>query len=548
MCGFVGLFGENSLNIPIDRYGQLISYRGPDCQTAFRTPLFQLFFSRLAILPPLDKNGISEYKGSFLVLNGEIYFDDLAELTDTEHLHHRLVDEGFSVLQELNGQFAFALFKDNSLFLGRDHLGIKPLYYSQLSPDVTVFSSEIKAISQIPQIDKELNRPVIECFKGLGYNLFSGETCFKKIHSVEAGELLRIDCNQQVGKKFFFKYDISAEEDSALNLDTVKDELDAGIRRCVIHDQCNAKAIFLSGGLDSSYLLAKGLKYSPISPFTLWDGTNSDDITDARLLCKTLNVPLSEYRVQWPLLDKMIVNYAWHYEMPIGGGGFDLLGGIAFHILAQKIANRGFKVALCGEGADELFLGYHQYHMAPSLLRDKLDRAIARYELSSLKGKLSEINFFQEPNRASRFIAVKYGLSEYHLQSVDRSGMAFGLEIRPPFVNHRLAILLKRIQTNFFIDLDNNWTKIPLRQIFSQCVPNTKARSAVRRKRAMTYSLSCFDYKISEILRKQKATIAADEAFWRLYFFLHINNDFSSCPDIAFSELVPELEKTEDFL
>ena len=470
MCGFVGLFGKNSLNIPIDRYGQLISYRGPDCQTSFCTPQFQVFFSRLAILPPLEKNGISEYKGSFLVLNGEIYFDDFGKLTDTELLHHKLIDEGFSILHRLNGQFAFALFKDNMLFLGRDHLGIKPLYYSQLSPGITVFSSEIKAISQIPQIDKELNRPVIECFKGLGYNLFPGKTCFKKIHSVEAGELLSIDCNQRVKKKYFFKYDISAEEDSELNLDTVKDELDAGIKRCVIHDQCNSKALFLSGGLDSSYLLAKGLKHSSIYPFTLWDGENGDDITDARLLCSTLNVPLSEYRVQWPLLDKMIVNYAWHFEMPIGGGGFDLLGGIAFHILAQKIANGGFKVALCGEGADELFLGYHQYHMEPSLLREKLDDAIARYGLRFLKSKLSEIGFFREPERAARFIAVKYGLSEYHLQSVDRSGMAFGLEVRPPFVNHRLAVLLKRIQVKNFIDRENNWTKIPLRQIFSQCV------------------------------------------------------------------------------
>lgn len=545
MCGFIGMFGPDASDFPVEKYGKIISYRGPDCHTTIETPLLHICFSRLAILPPLDKNGISEYKGSLLVLNGEIYFDNLVGLTDTEYLHHKLIDEGFSILQELNGQFAFALFKDNSLYLGRDHLGIKPLYYSRLSPEVTVFASEIKAISQIPQISKELNQEVIECFKGIGYNLFSGETCFKKIHSVEAGELLRIDCNQQIEKEFFFEYDNSLAEEPALALDAVQEELDAGIRRCVIHDQCNSKALFLSGGLDSGYLLARGLKYSPISPFTLWDGVNVDDITDARLLCKTLNVPLAEDRVQWPFLDKMIVNYAWHFEMPIGGGGFDLLGGIAFHVLAQKIANSGFKVALCGEGADELFLGYHQYHMEPSILRKKLDDAISRYDLNLLKLKLMEINFFQDPEPAARFIAVKHGLAEYHLQSVDRSGMAFGLEVRPPFVNHKLAVLLKKIQAKNFIDRTNNWTKIPLRKIFSQSVPITEARSAIRRKRAMTYSLFCFDQKITEILREQKATITAAEAFWRLFFFLHVNNNFTSCPDITFSELVPELEKAE---
>ncbi len=548
MCGFVGLFGKNSSNILIDRYGQIISYRGPDCQTTIHTPRFHVSFSRLAILPPLKYNGISEYKGSFLVLNGEIYFDDLFGLTDTEYLHRKLIDEGFSFLHDLNGQFAFALYKDNSLFLGRDHLGIKPLYYSQLSSGITIFASEVKAISQLPQISKELNRPVIECFKGLGYNLFDGETCFKDIKSVESGQLLKIDYNQRIEKKYFFKYDFSVKEDSEdspLNINIIKDELDAGIRRCLIHDRCNSKALFLSGGLDSGYLLAQGLKYSPISAFTLYDGENIDDINDARLLCKTLNVPLIEDKIHWSLLDKMIVHYAWHFEMPIGGCGFDRLGGIAFHILAQKIANKGFKVALCGEGADEFFLGYHQYHMDPSILREKLNLAIQKNSLNYLRKKLSEIRFFQNTDTAARFIAVKHGLSEYHLQSVDRSGMAFGLEIRPPFVNYKLATILKKSQISNFIDRKNNWTKIPLRKIFAQCVPNTEARSAVRRKRAMAYSLWSFDRKISEILNEHKTTISVDEAFWRLYFFLHVKNNFPSCPDVAFSELITELEKTE---
>ena len=76
MCGFIGMFGPGASDFPVGKYGKIISYRGPDCHTTIVTPLLHICFSRLAILPPLDKNGISEYKGSLLVLNGEIYFSN----------------------------------------------------------------------------------------------------------------------------------------------------------------------------------------------------------------------------------------------------------------------------------------------------------------------------------------------------------------------------------------------------------------------------------------------------------------------------------------
>lgn len=543
MSGFFGLFGHNPSHISIENHGRIISHRGPDSRASIHTPLFHVSFSRLALQKPLDGKGVSEYKGSVLVLDGEIYFENRNGLTDAEQLHRKLVDDGFSILRGLDGQFAFALYKDNRLFLGKDHLGIKPLYYARLSSGDIVFSSEIKAISQLPQIKKDLNQPVIECFKGMGYNLFMGETCFRDIKSVIPGSLLEFGLKQDAVRRSFFEYDMPETDEDDFDFEAVGYELNSGIKRCLNHDPDNGKALFLSGGLDSGYLLAQGMKYSGIAPFTLWDSENREDIDDARLLCKTLHVRLNEAIAQWPLLDKMIVHYAWHFEMPIGGSGFDLLGGVAFHVLAKTIAKNGYRVALCGEGADEFFLGYHQYHMAPSILRDKLENAIQRDNLIFLRKKLDGLRFFQDTERAARFIAAKYGIAEYHAHSVDRSSTAFGLEARPPFLNHKLATMLKSLNAKFFIDRENNWTKIPLRKYFRQCVPDTEARSAVRRKRAMTYSLWSFGQKISELLKNKKAKISADEAFWRLFFFLHVHHDFPSCPDVSFSELLPELEK-----
>jgi len=164
------------------------------------------------------------------------------------------------------------------------------------------------------------------------------------------------------------------------------------------------------------------------------------------------------------------------------------MGGVAFHLLARTIAS-DYRVALCGEGADELFLGYHRYHVEPEFFaRELLERIRATGNEALLHWALEK--GLDSPNVASALIklAREQGLSEYHLPSVDASGMAFGLEVRPPYLNNELAKLVVSLPHSALLDRKENWTKRPLRRILNG-IGAPDQRASVRRKRAMSYAV-----------------------------------------------------------
>ncbi len=451
-----------------------------------------------------------------------------------------------STLLNLTGQYAIAYLSHNRLLLCRDHLGIKSLYYSCLPNGCILFSSEIKELLFVLRDSLTLNQNVIECFRGIGYNLFHEETVFQNIRSVKPGGYIefRVD-GKSLSYSYYSSQQTSCEIDKELDIPLVEKKLNEGLIQCVDNDVQVPKALFFSGGLDSSYLfafLAQKAK-SRIVPFTMWDSSNHSDIEDARVLASEFHIDLSEHKVDWNELNQMIINYAWHFANPLGTNGFDLLGGVAFHILAWIIAQKGFQVALCGEGADEMFIGYHQYHMEPSMLVSALENAIKTYGLRGFKDRLKELGVFSQPEESLRKIAFEYGLSEYHLRSVECSGNAFNLDIRPPYLNYKLADILLTYPSCKFIDKKDYWTKIPLRKIFKQTIIQTSARTAIRRKRAMSYALYCFNERLNEEISKRGLKLSLAEAFWRLFFYLHIDNSFSSAPSFSFTDILPELER-----
>jgi asparagine synthase (glutamine-hydrolysing) len=554
MCGFIGIFGNKAKTKKIHHPLQLISHRGPDGSVIYEKSGFVIGSTRLAIVPPHSFDGVSCLEeNDLLTLNGEIFYDTeiLQGKTDTIVLHERIRQNGLlTELSTIRGLFAICRCDTNGLHLARDPFGIKPLYYSELPGGSVAFASEIKALLGMKEIDKALDNDVLMSYRVLGYNIFSGKTPFKKIKSVEPGTCITFTWD---GEKKIISYSnsyrrlsISSEINNPLEVSFhVEKLLSLSLKRNFNHDP-NPKAIFLSGGLDSACLLVQALKLNTIEPYSLWDGEHIDDICDAKNLCKQLGVNLNLITISTDELDKAIVHYAWHYEFPIGGAGFDLFGGIAFHILAKHIADRRHRVAFCGEGADELFLGYHQYHMEPELLKSKLLTILSKSKYHPLRLKLQELGIFAEGEQlayAMRNLAFEYGLSEYHLPSVDRSGMAFGLEIRPPYLDPDMSKLTSSLPPQVFIDRKENWTKLPLRILLKRHITDTNIRSAVRRKRAMAYSVQSQACEIEKKIYNIVPNISFSELIWRLFFYMHLSNNFPEAPDIRFSELVPELTK-----
>lgn len=514
--------------------------------SAIKRPHYQFLNTSNNICPFNNTNHITldnSQDDSCLLLDGFFYQQSRYNSLSNETFEKTNILSSF--LSVLYGQFAIAYISNERMVLCRDHLGIKNLFYFCLRDGSIVFSSEIKVLIHLLKDSIKLNQKVLECFRGIGYNLFSGETVFQGIHSVKPGEYIEYNID---GNHFPHYYYVPPQSSSCIinkapDIHLIKEEVDEGFRRCVDCDDQIPKALFFSGGLDSSYLLsflAKNAK-SKIVPFTLWDSSNASDIEDARTLASELDIDLSEHKVDWNEINRMIIHYAWHFAMPLGGSGFDLLGGVAFHVLSAIIARHGFKVALCGEGADELFIGYHQYHMDPSMLVSRLENAIVTYGLSSLKNRLTELGVFTDFQESLRRIAFDFGLSEYHLHSVECSGSAFGLEVRPPYLNYKLANLLLKYPVCQFIDKKDYWTKIPLRKMFKEVMPQTSAGSAIRRKRAMSYALYSFNERLNDEIAKKGMRISPTEAFWRLFFYLHIDNHFVSVPSFSFTDILPEL-------
>ena len=559
MCGFIGAFNTDLSCKEVSKALDVMEYRGPDQRQVEKIGNLILGSCRLAILQPLDSSPIySPSAQQVVVLNGEVFgLDTENEIpntlvkTDTEHLGQLLTEHCLSILGSLNGLFAICWFDGNKLLLARDRFGIKPLYYANYRGGL-VFASEMKAILSIPGFSRELDDDVMSACFVLGHNIFSGKTPFRDIRAVLPGHSVEIKSSGAQKELPFAKVpDVpkpgQGHQPNAEELQNMVEKLlVASVRRSVLHDQ-NPKALFFSGGIDSSLLLDMARKEMPITAFVLSDREDADDLLEARKIAAALDVRLHEKMINEFDLAREIVHYMWHFEHPIAGGTFDLLGGVAFHALARYVGSE-FRVALCGEGADELFLGYHRLHMKPGLFIEAVRESAKDRATPALREWL-ETHILEGSehgaNHAIRNLALHQGLSEYHLTSVDRSGMAFGLEIRPPYLDNALIEYAAGLEEASLIDRTDHWTKIPLRSIARRRFtgPDTK-RIAVRRKRAMPSAVEIAATRLLEKLPGYKSNKTKPELFQALlttlFYYLHVDPGVSSSPDFSIIEFATE--------
>jgi asparagine synthase (glutamine-hydrolysing) len=487
VCGIVGIWNEANGAV-IAAMADSIAHRGPDRLDYGVCGRHAFGASRLAIFGDTSASAVFTDSRSDIrvLLNGEIF--NCAELRDQlaasgvrfcTNLEAEVVASLYLQLDvnfasRLKGMFAIAILDGDRLLLARDRFGIKPLYYSDLG-DRIVFGSEVKSILAHPSVRHVLNLSALEETAVFGYVYSPTDTMFDGIHQVVPGSVLTIEHGTRRESRFAVlaaaKYceDIQhLDYNTAVSL--LRERLIEAVESEFSHGNQD-KGLYLSGGLDSTTIavIARAVLGYPVTTFALADSVDNEDYRAASEVASQLCTKHVERLVSTSDYFDSLDDFIYHYEAIVSGGVFDVHGAVAFHLLSETVAEH-VRVAFSGEGADELFGGYYWIYTHPLGFSDRI-----RGRLLNLKtpGRVQRHvdALFPEPEnelayRQNLLTALTgAGLSNYHLQSVDRSCGAFGFEVRPIYLYDDLADLALSLPIEFKVP-DKGTTKRILRDAF----------------------------------------------------------------------------------
>jgi len=332
MCGICGFnWRDEEL---IGRMNDQLVHRGPDQDGVFCSDRVSLGHRRLSIID-LSEHGrqpmFNEDKTLCLVFNGEIYnFQELrATLTskghsfssnsDSEVILHAYEEYGTGVLDKLRGMFAFALYdsKDNTLFLARDRIGIKPLYYYHKNNRL-VFASEIKAILEDPAVERRLNHQALYDYLGFEF-VPAPATMFEDIYKLPAGHYLMLRDGELEVKQY---WDLRFVQDNNNlsydgSVERLRELLDYSVKSHLVSDV--PLGVFLSGGLDSSAIVAMMRRHisGPLKTFTI--GYEDKTFSELEYAAQVAEYFDTDHQVL--MLDDIKPEYVeqtlWHLDEPM---------------------------------------------------------------------------------------------------------------------------------------------------------------------------------------------------------------------------------------
>ena len=402
MCGIAGLFDIKGLrtydSALIRRMIAAIAHRGPDGAGVHLRPGVALGHRRLAVIDLVSGAQPMETRDGALdvVFNGEIYnFHELrAELegkgacfetrSDTEVLLHGWRAWGEALFPKLQGQFAFALWDrdEQTLVLGRDHFGKKPLHY-QASPDGTLaFASEIKALLTLPQADRALDAQAVEDFFTYGY-VPDPKTIYRSIRKLPAGHYLLARRGRPLEIRRYWSLLETAPASGTATPELLVETLAAAVKRRLVSDV--PLGALLSGGVDSSAVVALMALQAErqIDTFSIAFGDRDFDETSyARAVAERYATHHDVRRVSADDFEMMRRLPEIHDE-PFG----DVSAIPTFAVCAQ--ARRSVTVALSGDGGDEALAGYrrHAFHW----IEERVRAHVAPSVRARLLGPLADI-------------------------------------------------------------------------------------------------------------------------------------------------------------
>jgi asparagine synthase (glutamine-hydrolysing) len=377
MCGIAGFF--NTGGVAPDRktlaaMAEALAHRGPDHQGLYQDAHCGLASRRLAIID-LDGGNqplVHEPSGMVLVFNGEIYNYqslrvELASLghafrtrSDSEVLLAAFAQWGEKCLDRLVGMFAFAVWQPASrnLFLARDRLGKKPLFYTDLPDGTLVFASEIKSILHFPGIRRSMDVLAMDRLLDYGFNLAPG-TFLEGIRQVLPANFLTAGHG---GRREGRYWDIPMD---APVQDLSEDEAAEGLRHHLV-EAVRARLVadvpvasYLSGGIDSSSVtgLYAHLSNAPVRTLSItFEEAGYDERHFARMVADAFGTSHHEFLCS--IEEGEIENLVWHLETPLV-----TLLNLPLYLLSRQIREMGFKVVLSGDGADEILGGYDYFKL-----------------------------------------------------------------------------------------------------------------------------------------------------------------------------------------
>ncbi|MDM7922907.1 MAG: asparagine synthase (glutamine-hydrolyzing) [Pyrinomonadaceae bacterium] len=374
MCGIAGIAGstdQNAATESVKRMTNSLSHRGPDAEGIFTEDGIALGHRRLSIidLSEAANQPLYDETGRFvLILNGEIYNyrelkKDLAAYpfktdSDTEVILAAYAKYGTECLSRLNGMFAFAIWdrRDKDLFIARDRIGVKPLYYA-LSGGKLLFASEIRAILDTGLVDRSLNPRAVREYL-MFQSVYSPETIVKDIRQLPAGHFARYADGRLTISKY---WDLTDTKGSPLNGDpqAIKTEVrrlfKESVERRLVSDV--TLGAFLSGGIDSSAVVGMMAELSsdPVTTFSItfseekFDESKYSDLVAQRFGTHHHRVKLSakDFLEELPSALRAM-------DSPSGDG-------LNTYVVSKATKNAGITVALSGLGGDELFAGYSNF-------------------------------------------------------------------------------------------------------------------------------------------------------------------------------------------
>jgi asparagine synthase (glutamine-hydrolysing) len=514
MCGIAGIIGSRASAELARAMAARLRHRGPDGEGVWSEPGVALSHRRLAILD-LSEGGHQPmvFDSQVLTYNGEIYNHERLRAGlpgpwhstgDTEVLVHLLAKHGSACLERLVGMFAFAAWdtRERRLLLARDRVGIKPLYY-RLLPDGIAFASELKALFVLDQ--PPIDQSAVRDFLFHGY-IPAPKTIYQGISKLPAGHTL----TWHEGRVRIESYwDPSCAIVARSPADTVQ-ELDALLREVVpAHTLSDVPVgVFLSGGMDSAltaYYLDRPRTY------TLgFDAGARSETAAARSAAEHLNT--EHLQMTAPLADfaEALDRIPAMFDEPFGDSA-----AWSNYLIAQ-FARREVKVALSGEGGDEIFCGYPRYWSRIGARSTLFNRSLARYlpPLSRFASSMQRRAYVGLPAYAAalggltaqqidwllakdwrepdydylwfyrrywrddlsplaqlRWLDLKTDLAEGLLTKVDRTSMAHSLEVRPPLLDHRLVEFMLSVDPGVLVDQRRRRGKLLVRQLMAPRLP-----------------------------------------------------------------------------
>jgi len=430
MCGIAGIFSpERERVIPSDTLSAMrraLHHRGPDEKGEFSDGGVGFGFARLSIIDLATGNQphYSEDEQIVSVCNGEIYNHrelrmELAERghafrtqCDVEVLVHLYEDHGPEFVSRLNGQFAFALYdrRRHRLLLGRDHVGIAPLFYTEAGGDF-LFASEIKALLAHPRVERRVNLTGLDqvlTFPGP----VSPTTLFQNIHALPPGHLLDVEASSRHLRPYWdlvYPEQRGAAEGrpAEFYVDRLEEALVEAVRRRLDADV--PVGFYLSGGLDSSLIGALARKLAPNRPLDSFSVTFPyDDIDESpaqRLMARHLATHHHEVVFPPDAILRHLRCAVRAAEAPLKESY-----NTCSLALSAQVRESGHKVVLTGEGADELFAGYVGYRMDALQARAPRDDSLEELLEEELRRDLWGDGAFFYERDYYRFRELKEGL------------------------------------------------------------------------------------------------------------------------------------------